>query len=1083
MRFRFLLVLASATALVLLAQQQFSPALYNGMRWRQVGPFRAGRISAVAGVPEDPAVYYLGTPGGGVWKSTSGGVTWKPIFDETHMDSIGSIAVAHSNPNIIYVGTGDVSSVEKSVNIGNGVWKSVDAGAHWQQMGLADTHHVVSLVVDPKNPDIVLAATLGHTYARNEERGVFRTTDGGRTWNKVLYKGDNIGAVNLVSDPDNPQTLFAGLEVYLTQPAGGRGGAGGGGGGRGGNGEPDTSGAGVYKSTDQGLTWSLLSGGLPTSGTGRIGLAVAAGTNGKRVYAVMQNGMFRSDDGGANWIRATNDTRSNGSAYFSQVYVAPDNPDMVYVVQTSMYRSTDGAKTFEAFKGAPGGDDYHVMWIDPTNGKRMMAGVDQGPTISVDGGHTWDLNWYNLPNGQFYHIATDNRYPYWIYGTQQDSGSAGTATRGAFGQITFMDWIPSAGAYEFGYIHPDPLDPNIVMASGQGSSIQRFELTNKQIQNVSPPRSGGFRFANTPPHLFSLADPHVFYMGAQYLLETRDLGQTWKAVSPDLTLAPGETAPPADAADTAAAATPAAPAAGGGRGGRGAGISAIGPSPMRAGAVWVGTSNGHVQVTADGSTWHHVTPAEVPANTAIQQIEASPHNLDTAYFTLDRHNSNDFKPYIFRTRDGGKTWQSITNGIPDNEIARVVKEDPVKPGLLYAGTEHSAWVSFDGGDHWQSLQLNMPTASVRDLEIHGDDLVAGTYGRAFWVLDDVTPLRQINAQISASTAYLFRPQTATRVRNDTDFDTPFPPEMTAGANPPDGAIINYYLKSAAAGPLTIAIYDPAGKLVRELTSVAPPPEPEPQLTVPNYWIERPHPLPAAAGMNRAVWDLRYTLPPAFNRGSTNSYPISALYGNTPAEPLGPLVAPGDFEVRLTVGGQTYKQPLRVVMEPRVKTPPAGIIAQRDLGVQISDAMFASHAANQQVSDLRAAIAALQSPPEAATALGNKAAGFGGAAAGRGGRGGGGGGGGGGRGGGGGNTTNFMTLNGEFGSLMNNVEQGDFAPTQAMHETYHDACVQLTDALAKWEELKKTDLAALNATLGDKKIAAPPAGPAPPPCGK
>ncbi len=440
------------------------------------------------------------------------------------------------------------------------------------------------------------------------------------------------------------------------------------------------------------------------------------------------------------------------------------------------------------------------MWIDPTNGKHILAGVDQGPTISLDGGHTWDLNWYNLPNGQFYHIATDTRFPYWIYGTQQDSGSAGTASRGAFGQITFMEWIPSAGAYEFGYIHPDPLDPNIIMASGQGVNIQKYDQTNRQIQNVSPPKSGGYRFANTPPHLFALADPHIFYMGAQYLLETRDLGLNWKAVSPDVTLAPGETAPAAEPEPAAGTPADAAADAGrGGRGGRGAGISAIAPSPMRAGAVWVGTSNGKVQMTADGSKWNYVTPPDIPANTPIQQMEASPHNIDTAFLTLDRHNSNDFTPYIFRTRDGGKTWTRIATGIPNNEIARVVKEDPVRAGLLYAGTEHGAWVSFDYGDHWQSLQLNLPPASVRDLEIHGDDLVAGTYGRAFWILDDLTPLRQITPQVSSSNAYLFRPQTATRVRNDTDFDTPFPPEMPAGANPPDGAILNYYLKSAARG--------------------------------------------------------------------------------------------------------------------------------------------------------------------------------------------------------------------------------------------------------------------------------------------
>ena len=1059
MRFRTFLVAAAGGAALL--AQTYNPSLYGGLRWRQVGPFRAGRISAVAGIPGDPGTYYLGTPGGGIWKSTSGGTTWKPIFDDTHQESIGSIAIARSNPNIIYVGTGDVSSVEKSVNIGNGVWKSTDAGAHWQHVGLDDTHHVVSLVVDPKNPDIVLAAALGHTYARNEERGVFRTADGGKTWTKLLYKADNLGAVNMVSDPENPQTIFAALEVYLTVPNGRGGGV-----GIGGRGETETAptGAGIYKSTDEGVTWTFLSGhGLPDSNMGRIGLAVAAGTAGQRVFAVMTGGMYRSDDGGVNWYRSTNDPRSNGSSYFSQVYVAPDNPDVVYVMQTSIYRSTDGGKTFVSFKGAPGGDDYHVLWIDPVNGKRMVAGVDQGPTISLDGGLTWDLNWYNLPNGQYYHISTDMRFPFWVYGTQQDSGSAGTASRGAFGQITFMEWLPSVGAYEFGYISASPLDPNILMASGQGSNLNRSNLATRQILNVSPPRSLGARFAQYPPHCFALADGHIYYYGSQYLLETRDLGDTWKAISPDLTVAPGETPPPTEAPEAGAG-------RGGGRGGPVTGISAIGPSQLRAGAVWVGTSNGKVQRTLDSSKWDYVTPTDIPANTPIQQIAASPHNIDTAYFTLDRHNANDFTPHIYRTRDGGKTWTKITEGIPNTEIARVVKEDPVRAGLLYAGTEHGAWVSFDGGDHWQSLQLNLPTASVRDMIVHGDDLVIGTYGRAFWILDDVTPLRQMSAEVSNADAYLYKPATTIRVRNNTDFDTPFPPEITHGDNPPDGAILNYYLKSAASGPVTMGIYDATGKLVRELTSVAPPAEPEPQLNVPNYWIERPHPLPTAAGGNRAVWDLRYTKPMPIGPYGTGAYPISALYGATPAEPRGPLVAPGTYEARLTVNGKTYRQSFQVTLDPRVRTSAQGISEQRDLGVKILDAMSVAYAANQQVASVRAAIAAAGDSEEV-KALAGKAQAFGGAPEGRGGRGGGGGGG---RGG-GGPTNNFTTINGTFGSLMTTVEQADEAPTIAMHENFQEACKSLTDALAKWEELK--------AGLAGVKVTAPAAMAAPSGCGR
>jgi len=511
-----------------------------------------------------------------------------------------------------------------------------------------------------------------------------------------------------------------------------------------------------------------------------------------------------------------------------------------------------------------------------------------------------------------------------------------------------------------------------------------------------------------------------------------------------------------------------------------AGISAIGPSPLRVGAVWVGTSNGRIQRTADGANWQSVTPPGLPESAQIQQIQASPHNIDTAYFTIDHHTYNDFTPYIFRTRDGGKTWTSIVTGIPNTEIARVVKEDPVRAGLLYAGTEHGAWVSFDSGDHWQSLQLNLPTTSVRDLIVHGDDLVAGTYGRAFWVLDDVTPLHQVSAEVSGADAYLYKPATTIRVRNDTNFDTPFPPEMTAGTNPPDGAILNYYLKSAPSGTVTIGIYDSAGKLVRELTSVPPPPEPEPQLNVPNYWIERPHALPAAAGMNRAVWDLRYTRPPAIGPLTTQSYPMTSLYGATPPEPRGPLVAPGNYEVRLTVNGRTYRQPLQVTMDPRVKTPPQGIVAQRDLGVKILNAMNSAFEANRQVADVRAGLAAA-GQGDAIAALATKAAAFGGAPAGRGGRGGGGGG----FGGRGGAvaTSNFTTLQGQFGAMMIGVEQADEAPTLAMRENYQDSCKSLSEALTKWEELKKSDLATLNGALADHKVAVPPAVTGAPDCGQ
>ena len=796
-------------ACLTLAAQSVDNSLYRAMRWRQIGPFRAGRVTAVAGIPGNGATYYMGTPGGGLWKTVDGGVIWTPISDSVPVSSIGAVAVAQSNPNIVYFGTGDVSMVGGSVNMGNGMYKSLDAGKTWQHIGLDETEHIGNMWVDPRNPDVVLVAALGKTYSKNEQRGVFKTTDGGKSWRKVLYKDDVTGAVDLVFAPGNSNIGYAALWEHYTAP--------------GGRAAIESSGfAGVYKTSDGGETWTQLTEGLPKGRLGRIGVAVNA--DGQKVFAIVAGGggfggggggggaaaggLYRSDDGGAHWSKSTQDSRIQGSGYFSRAFLDPKNSDVVYVAQTSLYRSDDGGHTFASYKGAPGGDDNHALWIDPVEPLRMIMASDQGATISMDGGKSWS-SWYNQPTGQIYHLSTDSRYPYWVYGTQQDSGSVATLSRGDYGAITFMDWDP-VGGYEFGYIVPDPLNNNLVYAGGPSRGVVRIDRSNRQVSTVSPSVVRGdneYRMATNPPLGFSPTDPHILYMGAQFLLETRDGGVHWKKISPDLTSTAATPAP----APATAPATPAVPArpraqeqqetiAPNNR----AAITTFSPSPLKAGEIWAGTSNGVVQVTQDnGATWQNVSPSGLGTLTEIGMVEASHFDAGTAYVAVDRHAENDFRPHFYRTHDYGKTWQETSSGIPEGCFARVVREDPQRKGLLYAGTENAAFVSLDEGGHWTSLQLNMPTTSIRDLVVHGDDLVAGTYGRAFWILDDVTPLRQADRNVSSSTAFLFRPEKALRVRLDLNQDTRIPPDMPAGQNPPNGAIVNYYLSSAPSQDITL----------------------------------------------------------------------------------------------------------------------------------------------------------------------------------------------------------------------------------------------------------------------------------------
>jgi photosystem II stability/assembly factor-like uncharacterized protein len=970
-----------APATSLYAQQNSAPPVvdpgqYSAMRWRLIGPYRAGRVSAVAGVPGNSAIYYMGTPGGGVWKTTSGGTVWKPIFDDEHVASIGDVAIAPSDPNIIVVGTGEQTA-------GDGVYKSTDAGATWTNIGLKNTRFISTVLIDPRNPNIIVVGVVGHPILGvgppSENRGVYKTTDGGKTWTKTLYKDDVAGVSNMAADPDNPRILYAALWKpfdFRTGPP-----------------DSQTQDSWIYKSTDEGATWKPVSeAGLPATPRGRVGLAVAPGTKGQRVFAVMEPGLFRSDDGGAHWRQITKDPRINGNIYICRVYVDPKNPDMVFVMQTTMYRSTDGGQNFVAYKGAPGGDDYHVMWIDPQNSQRMILGVDQGATISLDAGLTWS-SWYNQPTGQFYHVITDNQFPYVSYAPQQDSGTAAVPNRSDYGEISYRDWF-SIGGFEFCYIAPDPLNPSTVYSGGWYGSTLRWDKLTGQIVHVYI-RSPKDRMSQMPPLVFSPQDPHTLYLGAQYVLKTTNGGDNWTQISPDLTepaAAPGAPAaqPHAQTIAPANSAVPPAPVttinghaplsgdeepvdleerdAGGkddfefAQRPRRTSLTVLTPSPVSASVLWAGSTNGLVQTTHDASqSWQDVTPAGLPKDSQIEAVEASHYDANTAYVVLTAR--MDLQPYIYRTRDAGKSWQKITTGLQADWVARILREDPVRKGLLYAGTENALYVSFDDGDHWQSLQLNFPASDVRDLAVHGDDLVAATYGRAIWILDDITPLRQAGPEIASANAYLLKPSPAIRVRYDNDQETPLPPEEPTAKNPPDGAIIDYYLKSVPTNPLSIEIHDAQGKVVRRFNSLTPPVDSTPK-NVPDYWFGPPAQPTKNAGLNRFVWDLRYDPPQTLNFSYYGGlldyieYTISdhALAADSPREQtLGPLAVPGQYEVFFVGNGTVMKQPLTITLDPRVHVSQADLEAQLLAEKRITSGLAASTKAFQSITNLRAAI--------------------------------------------------------------------------------------------------------------------------------
>ena len=899
-----------------------------------IGPFRGGRSISVAGIEGDPNTYYFGSVGGGVWKTINGGITWKPVFDAQPIASIGALALAPSNPSILYVGTGE-ADFRSDLTYGNGVYKSTDAGNTWSNIGLRDTRHIRRIVIDPHDPNTVLVAAMGHAYGPNPERGVFRSKDGGATWQKVLYKDENTGAIDLRLDPDNPQTVYASLwsarrPPWSTYP-------------------PLSSSGAIYKSTDGGVTWKHLAAtGLPPQEGewGRIGLAIAAGTHGQRIYALIdanRGGLFRSDDGGEHWSLADNDRRIGRLWYFGEVDADPKDPNTIYMPNVSIYRSTDGGKNLEAIKGAPGGDDYHALWIDPANPRRMIFGSDQGVGVSVDGGKSWS-SWYNQPTAQLYHVTVDNQFPYRVYGAQQDSGTVSIASRGAFGSITFRDWY-SIGAGESGYIAPDPSDANIVYGGDTYGAVHRFDHRTGQSQVISPTAVANFgldishadlRFTWTSPLVFSPQDPHTLYYGSQYLLRSQDQGMSWERISPDLTGAQSGTASEGPTSVENAKA-------------RGYGvIYAIAPSPLSAGQIWAGTDTGLIQLTRDGGkSWENVTPSGLGDWSKISIIDASHFDPGTAYAAVDRHRLDDISPQVFRTHDFGKTWTRITQGIPDGAYVRAVREDPVHKGLLFAGTELGVYVSLDDGDSWQSLRLNMPVVPVHDLVVKDNDLVVATHGRSFWILDDISPLREMNAA-DASSTHLFTPAPAVRMRPNVNTDTPLPPEEPAGENPPPGAILYYSLKSQAQGEVLLEILDESGKLVRRYSSQDHPVLPQPvNVPFPMYWFRPPQPLSTEAGLHRFVWNLRYANPPA----SFPEFSMSTAFGqNTPVEPEGPQVMPGTYEVRLTVDGKSATQKISVTMDPRVKVSIGDLQKQFALATKIYQAIEQGDTALAQIRD-------------------------------------------------------------------------------------------------------------------------------------
>jgi photosystem II stability/assembly factor-like uncharacterized protein len=976
-----LLVLAGVSSGAAAAPpQEVTSALRGVLTWRAIGPFRGGRTVAVTGVPGRPHDFYIAAVNGGVFKTTDAGRTWVPMFDDQPTASIGTLAVAPSAPDTIYAGSGE-SRQRPDLSVGDGIYKSTDGGAHWTHLGLRDGQQIGKIVIDPRDSNRLYVAVLGHPYGPNAERGVYRSTDGGVTFEHVLFTDENAGAFDLAIDPADPRTLYASLWSARQSPWETI---------DGGSFERTPSGSGLYKSSDGGTTWKRLEGGLPTQaqGLGRIAVSVAP-SDAKRVYAFADapknGGLYRSDDAGTTWTPVNGTARiAERGSDLATVGVDPRDRDRVYVTNTSTYVSADGGKTFTALRGAPGGDDYQSIWISPDDPRTILLGSDQGAIVTLNGGATWS-SWYNQPTAQFYHVITDDRFPYRVYGGQQESGSAGVLSRGNDGAITFRDWHP-AGVEEYGYAAPDPLHPGIIY----GGKVSRYDERTGQTREVGPVVSWRgnpqYRFKRTAPLAFSPADRRTLYLGSNVLFATRDYGAHWSIVSPDLTRPDPATPPNLGVfGQTDAAKRPH----------RGV-IYALGLSPRDARVLWAGTDDGLVWRSADGGKhWNNVTPPGLEAWAKISSIDASPFDASSAYVAVNRLRLDEQRPQLFRTHNGGKTWTEIDRGI-EASPTNVVRADPARRGLLYAGTEREVWVSHDDGTTWASLRLNLPATSVRDLVVHGDDLVIGTHGRGFWILDDIAPLRQ-NAALTAAQPVLLEPARAWRVARDLNTDTPLPPDEPFAANPPNGAILDYVLPRDA-GRVTLTISDAGGHVMRRLASddAVAPVDPA-TLEVPAWWIAPPVRPSASAGAHRFIWDLRAAKPHTSDTGPT----IAAIPHDTPLEPEGAVVPPGRYTVTLDAGGTRSTRTLLVLQDPRTNVSPRDLQAQYALAAEITAQADAAYAAAQRVRAANPALA-----------------------------------------------RNLDRSNGQLARLLDAVETGDGAPTAVQRATFHERNAALTLLLAQ-----------------------------------
>jgi photosystem II stability/assembly factor-like uncharacterized protein len=1018
------------TFLATLATSQTVPqSTYDGMRWRLVGPFRGGRAEAATGIPGDPLTYYFGAVAGGVWKSTNGGESWMPISDRDGIFSVGAITVDPSDHNVIYVGTGE-PCLRNDISRGDGIYKSTDGGRTWKNIGLRDTRHIADILIDPSDPKTIFVAALGHAFGPNEERGVFRSKDGGATWQKVLYVDDKTGATDLVQDPHDPKTLFASMyEVRRNAYSMISGGPG----------------SGLYKSTDGGTTWKHLQGnGLPGGVLGRIGVAIS-GANSERVWAMIEaaeNAIYRSDDGGNTWQMVNNDPIWVRPWYGNHIFADPKNADLVYVLDLNAMRSTDGGRHFTAMP-VPHSDDHH-LWIDPTNPQRMIEADDGGASISIDGGATWSPE-NNQPTAQFYHVATDNQVNYRIYGSQQDSGTVAILSRSDSGSIGEREWH-SVGGGESGYNWPDPRDSEIIYGGDHNGHFTRYDGHTGEAQNIAPwygarahvPAELKHRFQWTSPMELSPHDPNVLYIGGEVIFKTSNGGMSWTTISPDLTRN--------DKSKQQSSPTPLTPDNSSSE--YYDTVFAIAESPVQKNLIWAGSDDGLVHLTRDGGkTWTKVTP-QMPDWACVNMIEASPRDAGTAYVAADAHFSEDFRPYIFKTTDFGKTWTRITNGLADEDYVHSVHEDPKRKGMLYAGTEGGIYVSFDDGANWQSLQLNLPRTPVFDTAIHGNDLIVATHGRAFWSLDNITPLRQASTQISSQAAYLYQPATATRFHGGGGFGGGRQGGASA-PNPLNGAVIDFYLAAAPASLVTLEITDAAGHVVHRVSSEEANREDEGAAEARGGRGGRGRPgagLRAHAGMNRYLWNFRVEGPK----------PLPGIF-IMETQGGGPMVPPGMYRVTLTADAKTYTAPLEITADPRVHASMADLEKQYELGLTLRDRVSELHeavikiraartslsnvrtaadsskqqaidAAQQKMTDLESAFTQVKSTSQPASLV------------------------------------YPIMLDAQYADLMNVVESADSAPPAQVYEVFQDYERRRERLLAEWQTMQ-TSIAQLERGAG------------------